>query len=310
MSEPNGKVAIIGSGNVGANTALLTALLGVADVALVDIADGLAEGRALDISQSLAILKLDDRVTGGSDYGLIEGADVVVITAGSPRMPGMSRVDLLHKNATVVKSICAEIKKRTPDAIVVVVTNPVDIMTFLACRETGFSSEKVFGMGGLLDSGRFSHFLSVASGGLPSATEAMVIGSHDDNMVPVTSLAALDKNGFEGLIGKEKLSETVDQTKHGGAQIVKLLKTGSAAYGPAAALSTMLNAIIVGDKRIFSVCCLARGQYGLKDIYINLPAQLGAGGVEKIIELEISDEEQKALELGATSIRDMLKELR
>ncbi|HEB12573.1 MAG TPA: malate dehydrogenase [Actinobacteria bacterium] len=309
MSEPNGKVAIIGSGNVGANTALLTALLGVADIALVDIADGLAEGRALDISQALAILQLDDRVTGGSDFKLIEGADVVVITAGSPRAPGMSRVDLLHKNATAVKAICAEIKKRTPDAIVVVVTNPVDIMTYLAWRETGFKPQKVFGMGGLLDSGRFTHFLSVASGALPSSTKAIVIGSHDDNMVPVASLANMDKRRFRDLIGKESLSATVDQTKHGGAQIVKLLKTGSAAYGPAAALSTMLNAIIVGDGQNFSVCCQPHGEYGLRDIYINLPAKLGAGGVEQIIELKISGKEKKALELGASSIRDMLKEL-
>ncbi|HEB12393.1 MAG TPA: malate dehydrogenase, partial [Actinobacteria bacterium] len=229
MSEANGKVAIIGSGNVGANTALLTALLGVADIALVDIADGLAEGRALDIAQALAILQLDDQVTGGSDYGLIEGSDVVVITAGLPRAPGMSRVDLLHKNAAVIKTISAEIKKRAPDAIVVVVTNPVDIMTYLVWRETGFEPQKVFGMGGLLDSGRFSHFLSVASGGLPSLTRALVIGSHDDNMVPLASLATLDNQSFEGLIEKDSLSASVDQTKHGGAQIVKLLKTGSAA---------------------------------------------------------------------------------
>ncbi len=306
----NRKVAIIGSGNVGANAALLTAISGNADIVLVDIAEGLAQGKALDISQALAILGLDTKVTGGDDYTLIDGADVVVITAGLPRKPGMSRTDLLQKNAAIIKAAAGRIKALAPEAVVIVVTNPLDVMTHLARRETGFEPRRVMGMGGLLDSGRFVHFLAEAGPGVDrSSVEALVIGSHGDEMVPLTSLAKAGGKTFELLLGEEALAAAADKTRHGGAEIVGLLKTGSAAYGPGAAISLMVKAVLDDEKRVFSICALARGEYGQNDIYLNLPAVLGAGGVEEIIELKLTEAESDALAASAAAVRAMLKEM-
>ncbi|MCK4267748.1 MAG: malate dehydrogenase [Actinomycetia bacterium] len=309
MSEASKKVAIIGSGNVGSNTAFLVALLGVANIALIDVAEGLAEGRALDICQALSILQLDEDVVGGQDFALLKGAEIVIITAGFPRKPGMSRKDLLDKNAAIIKSVCAEIKEKAPDAIVIVVTNPVDAMAHLAWKELGFAHEKVIGMGGMLDSGRFIHFITEATGVARSAVQAVVIGSHSDQMVPLTSFVRVGDEDSDFPVKESVLSGAAEKTKHGGAEIVKLLKTGSAAYGPAAALSTMINSIIDDEKQVFSVCTLAQGEYGLSDIYVNLPVQLGADGAGQIVEIELSEEEEKALELSADSIREMLSEL-
>lgn len=309
MTEQRKNVAIIGSGNVGANAALLSALSGTADIALVDIAEGLAAGKALDISQALAILGLDDKVVGGEDYALIDGADIVVMTAGLARKPGMSRTDLLHKNAAIVTSAAAQIKARAPEAIVIVVTNPLDAMAYLVWRETGFPSERVMGMGGLLDTGRFINFLAEAADVDRSTIEAIVVGAHGDEMVPVSSLATTAGAPFTEALGDEELAAAAEKTRHGGAELVGLLKTGSAAYGPGAAVSMMVNAILADDKRVLSVCCLAQGQFGQSDIYLNLPAVLGAGGVERIIELDLQKSERLELAASAASVRALLNEL-
>jgi malate dehydrogenase len=303
------KIAIIGSGNVGSNAALLTALSVTADIALVDIVDGLAEGRALDISQALAILGNETRVSGGSDYGAIGGSDIVVVTAGLPRQPGMTRTDLLHKNAAIIRSAAAEIVEHAPGATLVIVTNPLDVMTHLAWLETGLKPEKVLGMGGLLDSGRFNHFLSKAAGVARGSIEAIVIGSHGDEMVPVSRLATAGGVPLERIIGSAALAEAAEKAKHGGAEIVGLLKKGSAAYAPGAALSLMIKSLLGDEKRVFSVCCRPSGEYGYEDIYLNLPAVLGRGGVESIIELELSPAEKEALARSAEAVRSMTAEL-
>jgi len=309
MSEKRFKVAVIGSGNVGANTAFLVALLGIADTVLVDIAEGLAKGKALDIAQALAIFGLDEKIAGDSDYGLVKGADIVVITAGLPRSPGMSRTDLLSKNAAIIRSVTAEIKQLAANAIVIVVTNPVDVMTDLTWRELGFAPEKVIGMGGLLESGRFIHFLSETVGVPHSSVRATVIGSHGDEMVALASLATVGDQNIKEIVGAESLLEAVERTKHGGAEIVGLMKTGSAGYAPAAAISMMINSILLNEKRVFSVSCRAQGEYGQNDIYLNLPAVLGAAGVEQIIELKLADKEKKELAASTSAVREMLRVL-
>ena len=303
------KVAIIGSGNVGANAALFTALAVDASITLVDIVEGLAAGRALDISQALAILGRDSSIEGSDNFAAMAGAKIVVVTAGVPRAPGMSRTDLLQKNASIIKSATAQIKEHAPDAMVIVVTNPLDAMAHLAQRELGFAPERVFGMGGLLDSGRFTHFLSRAAALPPSGINAIVIGSHGDEMVPVAGAANAAGAPFSKLIGEDGLAAAVEKTRHGGAEIVGLLKKGSAAYGPGAAISLMVEAILKDQKRVFSVCVRAAGEYGRRDIYLNLPAILGAAGVEAIIELDLSADEEAALERSAAAVGAMVAEL-
>lgn len=309
MKKKQAKVSIIGSGNVGANAALLTALSGVADIVLVDVAEGLAAGKALDISHALAILGNDTKVEGYSTYECTADSEVVVITAGLARQPGMSRSDLLHKNAAIMKSVIAQVKEHSPEAIIIVVTNPLDVMTYLTWRESGFPAQRVMGMGGLLDSGRFVHFLAEAAEVDRSTIEALVIGSHGDEMLPLSRLAAAGGKVFEQILGQEALSAAAEKTKTGGAQIVGLLKTGSAAYGPGAAISLMVKSIIADEKRIFSVCCKTDGKYGQNDIYLNLPAIIGANGVEGIVELNLNEAERDALGASASSVRTMLEEL-
>lgn len=303
------KIAIIGSGNVGSNAALFIALGGDVDIALVDIAGGLAAGRALDLSQALAIIGNEAKITGGDDFSLLSGADIVVITAGLPRQPGMTRVDLLHKNAAIMRGAAEQVKKHAPGAIVIVVTNPLDVMTHLAREELGGPPERIIGMGGLLDSGRFTYFLSEAAGVSRASTQAVVIGAHGDEMVPVTSLAAAGGVSFGRLLSDEALAGAAESARTGGARIVGLLKTGSAAYGPGAAISLMVRSIVRDEKRIFSACVYARGEYGCEDIYLNLPVVLGAGGAEKIVEMELNENEERALAASAAAVRAALPDL-
>ena len=310
MNKKQAKVSIIGSGNVGANAALLTALSGFADVVMIDIAEGLAAGKALDISQALAILGVETKVEGYSHYAYAVDSGVVVITAGLARQPGMSRRDLLHKNTAIMKSVIAQIKKYAPEAIIIVVTNPLDAMTYLAWRETRFPPERVMGMGGLLDSGRFAYFLSEAAHSGRSEVDALVIGAHGDEMVPLSRLAAAGNSFFEQTLGADGVAAAAERTRGGGAEIVGLLKTGSAAYGPGAAISLMVKSIVDDEKRVFSTCCMVRGEYGQSDIYLNLPAVIGASGVERIVELELNEAEREALAASASSVRAMLAELK
>lgn len=302
------KVAIVGSGNVGSNAALFTALGGGVDVVLVDVVEGLAAGRALDLAQALAILKVDSKISGGGDFAMMAGADIVVVTAGLPRSPGMSRSDLLQKNGAIIESVCREIKNHAAGAIVIIVTNPLDVMTYLARRHLGAAPERVIGMGGVLDSGRFTYFLSQATGKPVSTLETMVIGAHSDEMVPLGSRATFGGQKLSGPAGEEVLATSAEQARRGGAQIVGLLQKGSAAYGPGAAVSRMVRSILFDEKQAFSTCCYARGEYGLTDIYINLPAVLGAGGVEEIIEFDLTDQERQALAESAEVVRELLRE--
>jgi malate dehydrogenase len=309
MSIERAKVAIIGSGNVGSNAALFTALSGTADIILLDIVEGLAEGRALDMSQSLAIIGNDTKVTGGDDFSLLAGVDIVVITAGLPRQPGMTRIDLLHKNASIIKSAVANVKTYAPEALLMIVTNPLDIMTHLAWQEMGGPTERVIGMGGLLDSGRFTYYLAEAAQVSRAATDAIVIGSHGDEMVPVQSRAAVSGVPFTNLLNEAEMTVAAENARLGGARIVSLLKKGSAAYGPGAAISLMLQSIIRDEKRVFSVCAYAQGEYGQKNIYLNLPTVLGAGGAERIVEIDLTEAESESLDVAAKAVRAMLDEL-
>lgn len=303
------KVAIIGSGNVGATAALLLAGDRLADIYLLDVAEGIPQGKSLDLAQSLAMLGSDSRVIGTNSYDDLKSSDIVVITAGLPRKPGMSRADLLNKNASIVGSVAAEMMSRAPEAILLIVTNPLDVMTHLAYKVSGFAPERVLGMGGLLDSARMRYFLAQAGSAKITDVEAMVVGAHSDRMVPLFSRAKISGRSVKDLFIEAELERIKQKTINGGAEIVSHLKSGSAFYAPGAAAAFMCKAILNDEKEMISTCCLARGQYGLENIYINLPARIGHGGVEEIAELTLSDEETEELQLSAESVRQSIKEL-
>lgn len=303
------KISIIGSGNVGATAAMLIAGNALADVVLLDIVGGVPQGKALDISQAMSLFDSKAMVGGTDDYADLTGSSVVVVAAGLPRQPGMSRLDLLKKNAAIVESVIGQAVKSAPAAILLMVTNPLDIMTYLAYKKSGLPKERVMGMGGLLDSARMRFFLAQMGNVPVTEVDAMVIGAHGDEMVPLVSQAKISGRLAAECLSPEELQAAVEGTKLVGAAIVELLKTGSAFYAPGAAIYQMVKAILNDEKRLTSTCCLAAGKYGLDGIFINLPAIIGAGGVEEIVELEISDEERAALERSAAGVKKAIKEL-
>lgn len=303
------KTSIIGSGNVGATAALLIAAQGLADVTLLDIVEGTPQGKALDMSQAMALFDSNAKIRGTNDYGDLADSDVVVVTAGLPRRPGMPRSDLLSKNAAIVGSVVERVVKHAPQAILLMVTNPLDAMTYLAYKKSGWPKHRVMGMGGLLDTSRMRYYLAEAGGTAITGVEAMVVGAHGDDMVPVSSLAELDERRAGELLGKDVLSGIAEKTRHGGAEIVGLLKTGSAFYAPGASVATMVKAILKDEKETISTCCLAEGEYGQNGLFLNLPAIIGAGGVEKIVELDLSPDESAALKRSAESVRASIEEL-
>ena len=302
------KVAVIGAGNVGATTAQRLIEKNLCDVVLFDIVDGLAEGKALDLMEAAPVEAHDCNIIGTTDYVQIKGADIVIVTAGMPRKPGMSRDDLLSANAKIISSVCENIKKHAPSSIVITVTNPLDIMTDLAAKLLDFPRERVFGMAGVLDSARMRYFLSLELGVPSHRIDAMVLGGHGDLMVPVMSQVKCDGKPVDS-ISEEKTQAIIERTQNGGAEVVKLLKTGSAFYAPASSAALMAKAIIENNHVIVPACAFCSGEYGIQDVYCGVPVKLGQKGVEEIIELELSDLEKQMLQTSVDKVSAGIKDL-
>lgn len=303
------KVSIIGGGNVGASAALYLAEMDLADIVLFDIVEGMPQGKALDIAESRSVRGFDCSVRGTNDYKEIEGSDVVLVTAGFPRKPGMSRSDLLAANAAIVNTVADNIRKYAPNAFVVCVTNPLDVMTYLMYRKVGFPANRVLGMAGVLDAARYRCFIADELKVAPTDVQAMVLGGHGDSMVPMPRYTTVSGVSLPDLLPADVIERLNQRTRDGGAEIVKLLKTGSAYYAPAASASQMVEAILQDKKRILPAAVLCDGQYGLKDVYIGVPIVIGASGVEKIIELQLTPAERDALHKSAADVAAGIKEL-
>lgn len=303
------KVSIIGAGNVGASTAQLIAHDGIADVVLFDIAEGMPQGKALDIAEACPLWNSAVSVKGTNSYKDTAGSDIIVITAGIPRKPGMSRDDLLKTNAGVVKSVVAETAKLSSDAVMIVVTNPMDVMAYVAYKTSGCDPRKVFGMGGVLDSARFRTFISFELGVSPSDVEALVMGGHGDQMVPMPRYTTVKGVSITKVLLPEKVASLIERTRNGGAEIVSLLKTGSAYYAPAAAAYQMVRAILFDEKRILPCAAYLEGQYGVRDAYVGVPVVLGARGIEKVIELELNEEERADFDRSVSAVKALMEKI-
>ena len=303
------KVAVIGAGNVGASAGLYLAERGLADVTLVDILDGLPQGKALDILQATPLWHRGAQVEGANDLSAVKGADVVVMTAGFPRKPGISRTDLLKANADIVRPAAEAVKKHAPNATVVVVTNPLDVMAYLFWKVTGFPKQRVLGMAGILDSTRLRAFLASELGISGGDVQAMVLGGHGDSMVPLPRYTTVGGIPITELLPADRVAAISDRTRSGGAEIVKLLKTGSAYYAPAMSAVEMVEAILTDQKRMVPCSVLLQGEYGMKDLFIGVPVILGAKGVEKIIELKLAPEELAALQKSGADVAASIAEL-
>lgn len=276
------------------------------EVVLVDIKEGVAEGKALDIWQTSSILNFNTRVTGvTNDYLKTKGSGIVVITSGLPRKPGMSRDDLIKTNAVIVKEVTEKVIKYSPEAIIIVVSNPLDVMTYAAYKAARKDSRKVFGMAGILDTGRYKAFLSEALNVSPKDIHSLLLGGHGDTMVPLPRHTSVSGIPVTELLNQEEIDKIVERTKKGGGELVNLMGT-SAWYAPGAAAAQMVEAIVDDQQRVFPVCALLTGEYGLKDVYLGVPVKLGANGIEEIIELKLNKEEQKALAESAASVKSML----
>jgi malate dehydrogenase len=298
------KVTVVGSGFVGATTAMRVAQRGLADeVVMVDIVEGLPQGLALDMNQSSPVERFEPVVRGTNDYADTQGSDVVVITAGLPRQPGMSRMDLLEKNAGIVRTVAEHIRDTSPQAIVIVVSNPLDEMTFLAADVTGFPKQRVMGMAGTLDSARLRYFIAAEVGVSPSSVEAMTLGSHGEAMVPLPAQATVEGKPLRDLVDGATLERLYQRTRDAGAEIVQYLKKGSAYYAPSASVSQMVNAIVGDTRDLLPVCAWCSGEYDISAVYVGVPVRLGRNGVEEIVELELGDVELTALREAAEGIR-------
>ena len=302
------KITVVGAGNVGATAAQRVAEKELArTVVMVDVAEGIPQGKGLDQWQSAPIEGFDSRVIGSNGYEESAGSDIVIITAGIARKPGMSRDDLLNTNAGIVKSVSEQIKKTSPKAIIIVVSNPLDVMCYVAKEVTGFPRERVIGMAGVLDTARYRAFLAEAMDISVRDIQAMVLGGHGDTMVPLISYTTISGIPVTQLIEKSKLDAIVDRTRNGGAEIVKHLKTGSAYYAPSAGAVQMAEAIVMDQKRILPCSAWLDGEYGMKGLFLGVPCKLGRNGLEKIIEVELTADEKAALKKSADAVLDPMK---
>ena len=299
------KVTVVGAGNVGATCAQVLAMRDYADVVLVDIKEGLPQGKALDINQMGAVLDYEPRVTGSNGYDETAGSDVVVITAGVPRTGDMSRDDLVSTNEKIVGSVTREAVAQSPDAILIIVSNPLDAMCHVAKNVSDWPKERVFGMAGILDTARFSSFIAWQTGAAVKDVQAMVLGGHGDQMVPVVSATTVGGIPLDKLVGEAEIEAMVDRTAKGGGELVKLLGT-SAWYAPGAAAAQMVDSIMLDEKRVLPCTAYLEGEYGIDGLYMGVPVKLGAGGVEEIYELELSDEEQSMLHDSAAAVREVV----
>ena len=296
-------IAVIGAGQVGATTAHAIARRNLADIALVDIVDGLAAGKALDLMEAAPLEGWDVAVRGSTDYAMIAGAAIVVITAGLARKPGMSREDLLKQNAAIVRPIAEQAVRHAPQAILIVVTNPLDIMAQLAYRVSGFPRQRVLGMAGVLDSARFRCFIAEALRVSPREVQAMVLGGHGDQMVPLPRYTTVAGVPLPELTDAATIERLTKRTRDGGAEIVALLKQGSAFYAPAASVAEMAAAILLDEHRVLPCACYLQGEYGLKDLFCGVPVRLGRAGIEEIVLLPLTEQERAALHASAATVR-------
>jgi malate dehydrogenase len=299
------KITVVGAGNVGATCAQELARRDYADVVLVDVIPNFPQGKALDINQAGAVLGYEPAMTGTNGYDETESSDVVVITAGKPRSPGMSRDDLVATNEAIVSTVTKEAVKRSPNAVIVVVSNPLDAMCHVAKATSRFKKHRVVGMAGILDTARFSTFIAQELDVSVKDVTAVVLGGHGDQMVPVVSAATVGGVPLRKLVSEERIQEMVERTAKGGGEIVQLLGT-SAWYAPGAAIAEMVDAILLDQKRVLPCTALLEGEYGIDGLYIGVPVKLGAGGIEEIVELELSDDEREALERSAEAVRDVV----
>ncbi len=302
----NRKVSVIGSGNVGATAARSIADKELADVVVLDILEGVPQGKGLDMLEACPIEGSDSRVLGSNDYADTAGSDVVVITAGLARKPGMSRDDLLNKNAGIMKSVTAEVVKHSPDCIIVPVTNPLDAMCQVVYRESGFPRERVVGMAGVLDSARMRSFIAAELNVSVENTHAFVLGGHGDTMVPLPRYSTVAGIPITQLMDQATIDAIVDRTANGGAEIVKLLGTGSAFYAPGSAAVEMVEAILKDKKKILPCAVYLQGEYGVNDLFVGVPVKLGAGGAEQIIEISLEADEQAALDKSAAAVKELV----
>lgn len=311
MARGRPKVTIVGAGNVGHSAAQWIVSHRLADVVLVDVIEGMPQGKALDLSEAAPIEGFDLRVTGTNGYDETAGSDVVVIVAGVARKPGMSREDLLAVNAEIVRGVTQEVTSRSPEACLIVVTNPLDAMVYLAYKVSGFPPERVVGQSGALDSTRFRTFIAHALGVSAQDVCAMVVGAHSDtHMVPLASLATVGGIPLSQLLPPGQVAALVDRTRKGGAEIVNLLKTGSAFFAPGAAITQMVEAILLDRKRVVPASAYLSGQYGVRDLFVGVPVVLGARGVERILEVEMAPDERRAFDEAVRHIRENVALLR
>ena len=304
------KISIIGAGFVGATAAHWAAEKELGDVVLVDILEGIPQGKALDLFQASPVEGFDARVIGSNAYEETRDSDVVIVTSGVPRKPGMSREDLLEINKKIIESVVAQVVERSPKAILMMVTNPLDTMTYLAFKKSGFPKQRVMGMAGILDTARFKAFIAMELNVSVEDIQALLLGGHGDEMVPLPRYTTISGIPLSQLLPKETIDKLVDRTRKGGGEIVNLLKTGSAFYAPSAAAIQMTEAILKDKKRILPCCVYLDGEYCLKDICFGVPVKLGASGVESIIELQLTEEEKKLVAKSAESVKKSITELK
>jgi malate dehydrogenase len=296
------KITVIGAGAVGATTAQRIAEKELGDVVLTDIVEGMPQGKALDLMEAGQLMGYDSNIIGTNDYKDIEGSDVVVITAGIARKPGMTRDDLLRINSNIIRDVSQNIAKYAPDSVIITVTNPLDIMTYVSLKTTGFEPNRVFGMSGVLDSGRFAAFIAMELGCSVRDINAMVLGGHGDTMVPLPRFTTVSGVPITELMPESTIQRLVDRTINGGAEIVNLLKTGSAFYAPSASVTNMVEAVLKNTGRIMPVCAYLNGEYGYSDIYLGVPAKLGREGIAKVIELKLEANEKKSMDNSANAV--------
>ena len=301
------KIGVVGGGHVGATTAQRVAEKELCEeVVLIDILEGVPMGKALDQWQSAPVELYDTRIIGANDYAAAEGAEMFIVTAGKPRTPGMSRDDLVSANVNIVKSVSEQIKKVAPDSMVIVVSNPLDVMCYVAKEVTGFPKARVVGMAGILDTARFRAFLADAADVSVEDIQAMVLGGHGDSMVPLISYTNVSGIPITKFVGAEELEAIVKRTRGGGGEIVKLLGTGSAYYAPSAGAVQMADAIIKNKKRVLPCSAWLEGEYGMKDLFVGVPCKLGENGIEKIIEVDLAADEQEALEKSGAAVKEVM----
>ena len=299
------KVSIVGAGNVGATAAHWIAAKELADVVLIDVVEGVPQGKALDLLEAMPIERRDVHVVGSNDYAATANSDIVVITAGIPRKPGMSRDDLLHTNFKIMSDVVSKVVAQSPECILIIVSNPLDAMAQAAFRQAGFNRERVIGMAGVLDSARFRTFIAEELNVSVENVTAFVLGGHGDTMVPLTRYSTVAGIPITELIPADRLEQLVQRTRDGGAEIVKYLKTGSAYYAPSAATVEMVEAILKDKKKILPCAAYLQGEYGIEGYYIGVPCKLGAGGLEKIIEIKLTAEEDAALKKSVAAVKEL-----